>query len=190
MRMTPISAVASSVVVLCLPGRMLSTGNGLASATASACSWFRPARAKACFAPRAVATARTYRAAADVSVSEMGFCTRILWPSSTTMSRLPALNEARAALRSGSWTSWTGIPTAVDTCCSSVSRVAEPETTPTHGRAVLLVCKVGMTTAAATTAKRMTVTTRNTRPRTRSRISRPATSPVCPRNGFTDSPPL
>ena len=108
MRMTPISAVASSVVVALLPGWMLSTGHGLASATAAACSGVRPARAKACCAPRAVATARTYRAPADVSVSEMGFCTRILPPPSTTMSRLPALNAARAALRSGSRTSSYG----------------------------------------------------------------------------------
>ena len=49
MRITPSSAVASAVVRASLPGWTLSTGNGLASATAAACSgvrvaaWRRPA---------------------------------------------------------------------------------------------------------------------------------------------------
>ncbi len=72
------------------------------------------------------------------------------------------------------------VPRLLASFCSSASRAVEPATTPTLWRVVVPVWRVGMTTAAATTAKRMRVTTRNTRPRSRSRISRPATSPVSP----------
>ena len=96
------------------------------------------------------------------------------------MASRPSPRAARACARSDSRTTVTDNPALSAKPRSSASRDVELATTPTVWLLVVTVWIVGMTTAAATAAKRMSVTTRKSRPRTRSRISRPATRPVSP----------
>src|SRR5438132_5447774 len=73
----------------------------------------------------------------------MGSFTRIFPLPSTTMSSWPALRAARACDRPGLLASCTDSPAFVARSRSSVSRDAEPATTPTRWLTAFLPCRGG-----------------------------------------------
>jgi hypothetical protein len=120
---------------------------------------------------------------ADELLASIGWSIRILSEWTTTRSSRPARRSAFAWLVEPSVTRMT-LSSFAFADAATTWRPSEdnPPTTPT--RWVVgppLEWIVGMTTAAATPTNMTMVPIRKMRPRTRSRISRPATKPTSPR---------
>ena len=112
-----------------------------------------------------------------------GCCIRIRSSSSITKSTFPERRSALAAARDGTGTSltesWFLDPAACTNC--SVSGDRAPTTPTVWGVGPPPLWRVGMTIAAPTAIRMMSVPTRKMRPRTRSVISRFAIKPTSPK---------